>query len=185
MYTHTTYRYTCRCPPNVCLGNSSCLQGHTGPVCSLCIPGYAMQSGRCRECGTLGVWPFIIAALLGIVVLIFLLFFSWFPLFPLWLQKKLTFTTDMLAKKTADNTQEGQVHISDEKIQNPSEIVSTLDIAAQALSSGNGGKNQGSKFEGVVRSMVDLSLSVFGGNARDYFKILISFWLGLVCMHVQ
>ncbi len=27
------------CPPDACLGANRCLEGHTGPVCGICLPG--------------------------------------------------------------------------------------------------------------------------------------------------
>lgn len=73
-----------RCPPGVCVQEegSTCLKGHTGPLCSICAPNYAMQSGACRDCGVLGVWPQVIAAVLALLIFIFLILFSWFPLLP-------------------------------------------------------------------------------------------------------
>ncbi len=80
---------------------TTCLSGHEGPLCSLCASGYAMQSGKCRECGSLGPWPPVIAAALALLVFIFLFFFSWFPLFPEWLQAKLSFSTDKISEHAA------------------------------------------------------------------------------------
>jgi hypothetical protein len=98
----------CRCPPAVCLqdGNTTCVSGHEGPLCSLCIPGYAMQSGQCRDCGSLGVWPQLVTALLAFVVLLFLLYFSWFPLLPLWLQAMVSFARDSMTDTAEEEAED-------------------------------------------------------------------------------
>jgi hypothetical protein len=41
-----------QCPPDVCLGNNTCAEGHTGPVCGICVTGYALSSGKCTPCGS-------------------------------------------------------------------------------------------------------------------------------------
>jgi hypothetical protein len=96
-----------RCPPNVCLqdGNSTCASGHKGPLCSICIPGFAMQSGKCRECTSLSVWPQVIVAILACLVFIFLFFFSWFPLLPEWLHNKLSFATTRISTQSGEQSQ--------------------------------------------------------------------------------
>jgi hypothetical protein len=101
---------TCRCPPSVCVqdGNTSCLPGHQGPLCSLCESGFAAQSGRCRECGSLGKWPELIAAALVLVVFVFLFFFSWFPLLPEWVQNRLSFFTNTIEEKATQMAEAGQ-----------------------------------------------------------------------------
>ena len=67
-----------------------------------------MQSGKCRECGSLGVWPQVIAVLLGILIFLFFFFFSWFPLLPDWLQTKLSFATDTISEQAQKKAQDAQ-----------------------------------------------------------------------------
>jgi hypothetical protein len=166
-----------RCPPGVCLGNSTCLQGHEGPVCSLCSQGYALQSGRCRECGSLGVWPQLIAALLGLVVLVFLIFFSWFPLFPEWLQTRLTFATTFIANQSANQAEEETPDTTQDNKKKITEglVADSSKIAVEQATDGDQ-KSSVSKVVVVLQSAVDTTLSIFGDNVRDYFKILIGFW---------
>jgi hypothetical protein len=67
-----------------------------------------MQSGRCRECMSLGKWPEVVAAALALVIFVFLFFFSWFPLLPEWVQSKLSFFTDKIEEKATEKAQEGK-----------------------------------------------------------------------------
>ena len=39
-----------RCPPGACLGNNICSNNATGPVCGICLPGWAFTSRGCFEC---------------------------------------------------------------------------------------------------------------------------------------
>jgi hypothetical protein len=105
-----THRHACRCPPGVCTqqGNATCVAGHQGPLCSLCIPGFALQSGKCRECVSLGAWPQVIAAALALVIFIFLFFFSWFPLLPSWVQQKLSFSSTKINNFTGEQASKNQ-----------------------------------------------------------------------------
>ena len=41
-----------KCPPAACGPNNTCAEGRTGPVCGLCLPGWAMSSGGCQRCPT-------------------------------------------------------------------------------------------------------------------------------------
>ena len=78
--------------PGACvspLRASSCRQGHTGPLCALCIPGWAIQNNYCAPCSSSqaivawGVGPQVVAAVLGGgFVLAVICFFVWMPLLP-------------------------------------------------------------------------------------------------------
>jgi hypothetical protein len=35
---------------------SNCVEGNTGPLCGLCLPGYARQSGACQPCDAGSAW---------------------------------------------------------------------------------------------------------------------------------
>lgn len=35
---------------------ANCKKGYTGPLCALCIPGYALQSGKCAPCSPEDAW---------------------------------------------------------------------------------------------------------------------------------
>jgi hypothetical protein len=76
-----------RCPPGVCMqGNGSaagniCRNGHAGPTCATCLPGWAIETGRCRVCSATGASSYLLLAVLLIVVLIFLYLYSWRPVF--------------------------------------------------------------------------------------------------------
>ncbi len=110
VYKYLTQSAVCRCPPGVCVqqGNTSCVAGHEGPLCSICIPGFAMQSGKCRECTSLGAWPQVIAAALALIIFIFLFFFSWFPLLPSWVQQKLTFASTKITDVSGEQANKKQ-----------------------------------------------------------------------------
>ena len=76
-----------RLPPlalNVSTAPTNCVVGNTGPLCSLCLPGYAIQSGQCLPCNpgsAYALWspgekaglivPFIILSLLAIMFAFF------------------------------------------------------------------------------------------------------------------
>jgi hypothetical protein len=34
----------------------NCVEGNTGPLCALCMPGYALQSGACAPCDPADAW---------------------------------------------------------------------------------------------------------------------------------
>jgi len=68
---------------------SNCRQGHTGPLCALCIPGWTIQNNYCSPCSSSqaiinwGVGPQIVAAVLGGgLVLAVICVFVWLPLLP-------------------------------------------------------------------------------------------------------
>jgi hypothetical protein len=179
---HTIFTYACiqtytpyRCPPSVCLGNSTCVEGHEGPICSLCASGYAFQSGRCVQCGNLGVWPQIIAAILAFVVFVFIFFFSWFPLLPDWLQNKLSPATALVSSKTEEPVCSNQDNNNDGQQAPPASFGASTPKQADATDDVTSAK-AASTLHLVVQHTVDATLNVFGDNIRDYFKILIGFW---------
>ena len=66
------------CPPSACEGGGSCAEGREGPVCGLCMPGYAMSSGRCDICPSdtknSKIAFAVVAPILAIVLLYFFSF---------------------------------------------------------------------------------------------------------------
>ena len=68
---------------------SNCRQGHTGPLCALCIPGWSIQNNYCAPCSSSqaivnwGIGPQVVAAVGGGgFVLAVLCFVVWMPLLP-------------------------------------------------------------------------------------------------------
>eukprot|EP00003_Mantamonas_plastica_P032823 TRINITY_DN910_c0_g1_i6.p1 TRINITY_DN910_c0_g1~~TRINITY_DN910_c0_g1_i6.p1 ORF type:complete len:2849 (-),score=805.55 TRINITY_DN910_c0_g1_i6:52-8598(-) len=61
------------CPnPDACIGrNGTCLPGYTGPLCSLCAPGYGRFGVECSVCGEqAGSWVLVILAILAICAML-------------------------------------------------------------------------------------------------------------------
>jgi hypothetical protein len=42
------------CPPAACLGNNTCSNGRTGPLCALCSEGYVLTGRQCSPCPSSG-----------------------------------------------------------------------------------------------------------------------------------
>ena len=68
---------------------ANCVQGSDGPMCSLCLPGYALQSGECAPCDPADEWTnwnqgskagLLVACLLFAIVFIAFAFFK--PIVP-------------------------------------------------------------------------------------------------------
>ena len=63
----TSFEY---CLSNTCQPGSQCAEGHTGPLCSVCLPGYGKDSvfkcGRCNEPAL--AWFILIAGALAAIV---------------------------------------------------------------------------------------------------------------------
>jgi hypothetical protein len=73
-----------RCPQGFCpLSNTSiqstCKEGHHGPLCALCEEGWAMSVRGCEQCIDLGVWPQVLLTAVVVFVLWMLYLFSWRP----------------------------------------------------------------------------------------------------------
>lgn len=49
-YMNMTLLRVFACSPGYCLKNSTCIEGSTGVLCSLCEPNHAMSSGVCSLC---------------------------------------------------------------------------------------------------------------------------------------
>ena len=76
-------------PSNASTAPTNCIAGNTGPLCSLCLPGYALQSGRCLPCppeDAWAAWPagdksaLLALCAFGGILFILVAFFQ--PLFP-------------------------------------------------------------------------------------------------------
>ncbi len=74
-----------KCPPSACGPNNNCTEGRGGPVCGICLPGWAMSAGTCQQCPTdSGLYSAakIAMGVAGSVALLILLYiFSLRPLF--------------------------------------------------------------------------------------------------------
>jgi len=75
--------YECRFP-EVCLsgpdsGDAACSEGHQGPLCAVCKPGWFLFAGKCRECNHNGLYKIIIsiAAIILAIIIILLFARSW------------------------------------------------------------------------------------------------------------
>jgi predicted outer membrane repeat protein len=86
--------------------SGNCVAGSTGPLCSLCFPGYAVQGGACAPCDASASWeawsPGDKAALLALALafaLIFVAFAFFTPLSPT-LERISNFVTDGLERMT-------------------------------------------------------------------------------------
>jgi len=69
--------------------NPNCRMGHTGPACSLCIPGYTLQNGFCGQCppgsaiSQWGLGPQVaVGTVGGALVVTFLVITVWLPILP-------------------------------------------------------------------------------------------------------
>jgi len=70
--THSLQFYSCEAPKfgfDACLGEDRCEEGHTGPRCAVCKPGYGRDGDSCRECSS-GAWNWVIMALLLALLLL-------------------------------------------------------------------------------------------------------------------
>ena len=78
--------------PSLCIPpelESKCREGHTGLLCSLCLPGYAVQSGFCEPCerrAAISKWTVGVqtasAAVGGALIILGICAIVWFPLLP-------------------------------------------------------------------------------------------------------
>eukprot|EP00961_Rhodomonas_salina_P113341 1524812-Rhodomonas_salina.2 len=64
--------YIYECAAGGCVEGGGCAATREGPVCALCVPGFAMSGGACTRCGELGKgWArWMLLALLLAVVLV-------------------------------------------------------------------------------------------------------------------
>mmetsp|Transcript_29860 Transcript_29860/g.61388 ORF Transcript_29860/g.61388 Transcript_29860/m.61388 type:complete len:488 (+) Transcript_29860:280-1743(+) len=68
------------CPPEFCKGNNTCSQGHTGPACNLCEPGWNHTTGGCEQCDVTENQR-VVVALVGVFAALLLWVFTvWWPL---------------------------------------------------------------------------------------------------------
>ena len=74
-----------RCQPGACLGNGTCGLGRSGPVCAICMDGWAKASNDCSKCSTDTIAKeaekILVTVACSILALLLYFFFSLRPLF--------------------------------------------------------------------------------------------------------